>query len=367
MNPWWRSTVAGARLEAALLLRAPLLLVFAVVQAVVFLVLVTLFGLTGSRAPTALIQLDHSAYADAFVHSLERAHHSFDLRPMSAAEAQDRLRSGELVAAITIPAEFTSTIRSGGTLPIPVDVDNVDVDLTDDIQRAVPSAIAAFGRELHLPQLRVTVHETDVIDHDTGYVPYLTVSALALDAFVLAALLAASSIAREWETGTIKLWRLSPTPASAWFVGKLAVVAAVAMVATGLTGFVVVAGYGVRPRDPLACVATLAGCVAIGASCGGWLGMVVRRTAVILPLVFGLALPLYLDSGTLEPERFDGDVIWSIAHVSPVYYAVGLLERAWHGLRVTPEPVWLNVVALAGFAAVTAVAALRSLRRARLR
>jgi ABC-2 type transport system permease protein len=367
MSRWWRATRAGARLEAALLLRSPLLLVFAVVQAVVFLVVVTLFGLTGSRAPTALIQLDHSPYADAFVRNLDRAHHSFDLRPMSAARAHSQLRSGELVAAITIPAEFTATIRSGATLAIPVDVDNVDVDLTDDIQRALPSAIAAFGRELHLPQLRLTVAETDLIDHDTGYVPYLTVSALALDAFVLAALLAASSVAREWETNTIKLWRLAPAPASAWFAGKLLVGAAAAMVATALTGLVVVFGYGVRPQSVLSCIATLAGCVAIGACCGGWLGMVVRRTAVILPLVFGLALPLYLDSGTLEPERFDGDVIWSIAHVSPVYYAVGLLERAWHGLRVTPEPSWLNAIALVAFAAVTATAALRSLRRARLR
>jgi hypothetical protein len=65
-----------------------------------------------------------------------------------------------------------------------------------------------------------------------------------------------------------------------------------------------------------------------------------------VPLFFGLALPLYIDSGALEPERFDGSRIWAFAHFSPVYYAVGALEWAVHGLRVTPEPVGGDVLVL---------------------
>ena len=74
-------------------------------------------------------------------------------------------------------------------------------------------------------------------------------------------------------------------------------------------------------------------------------------------------MPLYIDSGALEPTRFDGDRIWILAHASPVYYAVGVLEWAFHGLRVTPEPVAVDLLCLAVMAAVATALTLRSLAR----
>jgi len=83
---------------------------------------------------------------------------------------------------------------------------------------------------------------------------------------------------------------------------------------------------------------------------GAWLGAVLKRTLAAVPLLFGLAMPFYVDSGALEPTRFDGEVIWRIAHLSPVYYAVGVLEWAFHGLRVTPEPVYGDLLVLVAVA-----------------
>jgi hypothetical protein len=48
-----------------------------------------------------------------------------------------------------------------------------------------------------------------------------------------------------------------------------------------------------------------------------WLGTVLRRTAPVVPLTFGLVLRLYMDSGALEPTRFDGDAVRLIAHAAP--------------------------------------------------
>ena len=341
---------ASAALEWAQIRGNRWFVVLTALAAVSFLVMVSLFGLTGSYAPVALIDRDGGPYAKSFVEALLGAHHSFALKHMSKEEADSALLSGRLVGIITIPAGFSADIEQGTTVPVEVRIDNVNVDLTHDVQRALPAAIVAFGRKHHFPGVRVQMVEHDILPHDTGYIPYLVVSALALDAMVIAGILGAMSTAREWERRTVKLLRLAPASASAVLAGKLVVAAAVAGLALAISLAVIVLVYDVVPIAPWATVLALAACVAIFTCLGAWLGALLKRTLAAVPLMFGLAMPFYVDSGALEPTRFDGEAIWMIAHLSPVYYAVGVLEWAFHGLRVTPEPVYVNLLVLLAMA-----------------
>jgi hypothetical protein len=349
------------RLEAQSMARSRGYVVFTLLQALAFLALLSLFGLTGSQAPTGVIDDDHGPLAGALTAQLAYAHHSFRLIPLTHAEADRRLRDGTLVAAITIPSGFSTGIRSGRTIPIVVQVDNVDADLTDDIQRALPSAIVGFGTEAKFPGVRVVTAEHDLLPQDTFYIPYLAVSALALDGLVVGAILGGTAIAREFEGGTLKVWRRSPAPAWPLLAGKLAVTALVATVAMGLTTLAVELGYGIRPIHPWQAAGAVFATVIIFIALGAWLGSVVKRTLPLVPLIFGLAMPLYVDSGSLEPARFDGEIVWWIAHASPVYYAIGVLQSAFHDLRVTPESPELDLVILVAGAALATVAALRAL------
>ena len=360
----WRLFRASAALEAAQLNRNRGFVVLTALAAVNFLAMVSLFGLTGAYAPTALIDLDGGPYAKQLVEALDGAHHSFSLKYMSVADAERLLGSGRLAAIITIPKDFSTSIASGLTVPIDVRVDNVNLDLTHDIQRALPAAIVAFGKRNNFPGVRVVMSEHDVIPHDTGYIPYLVVSALALDAMVIAGILGAMATAREFERGTVKILRLAPASPTLVLGGKLAISAAVAATSLGLTLIAIVFGYGVTPIAPWATVFALLACVAIFTCLGAWLGAMLKRTLAAVPLMFGLAMPLYVDSGALEPTRFDGETIWMIAHLSPVYYAVGVLEWAFHGLRVTPEPIYVDLLVLVGIAIVSAVLTLGRLSRA---
>jgi ABC-2 type transport system permease protein len=355
--------VAGAGAETSQLRRSPLIVILAVVQAVTFLLLVSLFGLTGNRAPTAIVDEDHGALAAHFIADLAKAHRSFALRPMGREAALTKLSHGELVAMVTIPRGFSDAVRRGDTVPIPVTVDNVDADLTDDVQRALPSAIGAFAQEVGFTGIRLHPAERDLIGRDTDFIPYLVVSALALDALVVAGVLAALSVTREFEAGTAAILTLSPMHPLAPVVGRVLTTAAVSFCALGVTTAIVVAGYGVVPAHPLELASGLLACVAIFSCVGAAIGAVIRRSLPVTALVFGLALPLYIDSGSLEPERFDGNVIWAIAHLSPVYYAVGVLEHAVHGLQVTPEPVSVDLVALGLWALAALAVAWRLLRR----
>jgi ABC-2 type transport system permease protein len=345
---------ASAALELAQLHRNRAFVGLTALAAVSFLVMVSLFGLTGAYAPVALIDRDGGVHAQRFVDALLGAHHSFALKYLPAPEAEAALHTGRLVGIITIPAGFSAAVEGGKTVPIDVRIDNVNIDLTHDVQRALPAAIVAFGRTNKFPGIRVRMAEHDVMPHDTGYIPYLVVSALALDAMVIAGILGAMATAREWERGTVKLLRLAPASAGVVLAGKLIVPVAVAAGALAITLLVIVVVYGVVPIAPWATAFTLLACVAIFTCLGAWLGALLKRTLAAVPLLFGLAMPFYVDSGALEPTRFDGEAIWIIAHLSPVYYAVGVLEWAFHGLRVTPEPVYVDLLVLLSLALIAA-------------
>jgi ABC-2 type transport system permease protein len=354
---------ASAALELAFIRRNLGFVALTALAAVSFLVMVSLFGLTGSYAPVALIDRDGGPYAKSFIEALDGAHHSFALKYISTEDAEAALMSGRLVGRITIPAGFSTDIEQGITVPIDVRIDNVNVDLTHDVQRALPAAIVAFGRKHKFPGTRVQMVEHNVLPHDTGYIPYLVVSALALDAMVIAGILGAMATAREWEQKTVKLLRLSPASAGVVLAGKLVVAAAVAGVALAITLLAIVLVYDVVPIAPWTTVFALAACVAIFTCLGAWLGALLKRTLAAVPLMFGLAMPFYVDSGALEPTRFDGEAIWMIAHLSPVYYAVGVLEWAFHGLRVTPEPVYVDLLVLLAIALVAAALTLGRLAK----
>src|SRR5262249_43412798 len=159
-----------------------------------------------------------------------------------------------------IPAGFSAAVENGTTVPIDVRIDNVNIDLTHDVQRALPAAIVAFGRAHKFPGIRVRMDEHDVMAQDTGYIPYLVVSALALDAMVIAGILGAMATAREWERGTVKLLRLSPASAGVVLAGKLVVPVGVAAATLALTLLVIMLVYGVVPIAPWATVFALLAC-----------------------------------------------------------------------------------------------------------
>ena len=263
---------------------------------------------------------------------------------MDAAAARRALGRGRLVGAITLPAGFEAAVRRGETVPLEVQVDNLNEDLLFDLQRALPSAVLGFGHAVGLPGLRATIRERDLLPHDIPFLKYLAVSALALVAFVIAAALAALAVAREWEHKTLKLLRLSPASLGAVLAGKLAASGAVAAVAVLGAAAVVMArlrrGAGLaarRHRPPRR----------------------VRRALLVARRVDRRALPPHAadraarlrpgDAAVHRLRRARADALrrrdasGRIAHLSPLYYAVGVLEWAFFGVRVTPEPIAVDV------------------------
>jgi hypothetical protein len=242
----------------------------------------------------------------------------------------------------------------------------VNVDIVTDIQRALPAAIVQFGHRVGMPGLRVRLDEQDVYPRDTSFLPYVTISGLALAALVIAGVLGAIAITREIEGRTVALWRASPASPSAVLAGKLAASSSVAAVALAVATGVVVVGYGVVPAHLPAALVGLSVAIVSFACMGICAGAFVRKTLVVVPLIFGLAMPLFIDSGALEPTRFDGETIWWLAHLTPLYWVVGWLEWAFFDLKVTPEPVWLDLGATIALGALAFLVARARIVRAAL-
>ena len=354
----------GFRAELQQLRRSPLLLVLTAVEALTFLVLVSMFGLTGAHIPTAIVDNDGGKLARQWAQEMSATYSTYGVRYMDASSAQQALGRGDVAAVLTIPAGFSQHMAQHSMIRIHYTVDNVNADLTTDAELGIPPAARAFGVANHFPGIRVVATERDLVKPEVGFIPYLVVTALALAAFVVAGTLAASATAREFEGRTLPYLKLAPAHPMVPLGGRLLATATVSAIAVAITSVVVVAGYGVNPRHPAVLAAALLLCVIIFSCIGACIGTLVRRTLPLAALIFGLALAFYLDSGSLEPARFYGNRLWLIAHTSPVYYADGILQYAVHGIRVTPESVPVNFAALLGWAALAAGATWLALRRA---
>ena len=353
----------AARDQLVSFARAPVTTIFALVLPLNLMLLMSLFALTGYNAPTGLVMREDTPRARAFVQALRDAHNSFELRPMEHDAALGLLRRGRLVAVIEVPEGFDATIADGGSATVDLTVDNVNLDMAEDVRRAVPAAAAIFAERLGLPGVRVKPRLINLLPKDTGYVEYLGVSAVALAAVVAGGVLGGTVVAREWETGAARMLLVAPAGIAPVLLGRLAAAACMGVLASGVTGLVVLFGYGVPAAHPLEVVAGIVFTVFASTSLGGLLGAVLRRTLPITPLVLGTQLPFYLDSGALEPQRFDGEVLFWLAHLSPAYFGVGVVEHAYNDLIVTPEPVWLLLAVLVFIALAPAAVIGRLARR----
>jgi ABC-type transport system involved in cytochrome c biogenesis permease component len=339
----------SAKVEFLRLIHSPLLVFLTITQAITFMLLINFFGMTGAFAPTAVIDYDKSVYSKNFIETLKAAHHSFAIKMTNFDNAISEFKKGKIVAFIQIPKGFSDSVKNGKAVTIFVAVNNIDTDMTADIERALPSAITRFGNGNKFKNIHVKTVEHDLISHDTGFIQYMVVSGFILNAFIIAGILAATSIATEFEKKTIHQIAISPSRLTLTIFGRLVTIIIFTSLLLLLTTPFILKIYQISPVDNLTMYLTIFLSTIAFSILGIALGTGIKRNFPVVSLVFGLSLPIFINSGSYEPERLDGNLIWGIAHLNPVYYIVGILQKAVWGFKVTPEPIWLLYVAILGW------------------
>lgn len=327
-----------------------------------FLILMSLFVLSGGYAPTAVVMQDAGPYAQQFYDAMAHAH-SFILQKASAQEAEALIQAGRIVAVVTIPADFDVRIQQNEPVQVDVRVNNLNTDFTNDIRRAVPLSITTFYAKAFPNLVTITPKESDFYAQDTDYIPYLTISILVIALVVGSLLQAETASAREWENSTIKELLLSPASRWAMIVGKMlgALVMALASVVVVLSVLILI--IGVWPVHWSEVFGFTLLTMVIFIAWGTLLGTLLKQRQAFVALAFGTTLPLFFLSGAFGPISFNVPILQVLAQIFPVYYAIVLQQHAFHGFYLNTLGVGGNVLVLCAYALVLIVLASVVLRR----
>ncbi|MCX6500705.1 MAG: ABC transporter permease [Arthrobacter sp.] len=343
---------AVAAADIRLTLREPLFAIVGVVIPINFLLLFLLFAISGGQAPIAVVLSDQGPLAERFVQAMSNSQ-SFIIHTTSPADAEREIRAGAIVAVVTVPQDFDAALAAGRRVDVPVEINNLNVDFTNDIRRAVPLSITSFYADAFPDQVVVHAVESDVQAHDTGYLPYLAVS-IVVAGLMLAALLQGSvNAARDYELGTVKELALAPVSRIAIGLGKMLGSAALTAASALLVLGVVILLIGVRPLHPLEVIGFALLMIAAFLALGVLAGTLVRRRQQAIPLAIASVLPLFFLSGPFGPANWLGPVPGAIAAVSPLTYAIAAFQHAFHGYQTATQDLTVDTIVLSGFTLVT--------------
>jgi ABC-2 type transport system permease protein len=327
-----------------------------------FLILMSLFVLGGSQAPTAVVMQDTGPYAQQFYIAMSQAH-SFRLQHASATEANDLIQAGRIVAVVTIPPDFDQRIRQNQPVQVNVQVNNLNTDFTNDIRRAVPLSITSFYAKAFPNVVTVVPKEYDFYSQDTDYLPYLSVSIVVV-AFMLGAILPSGiGAAREWEKETMKELLLSPASRWAMLVGKMLGAFVLSLASVAVVLLILIAVVGIWPVHWGEVIGFSLLTLAIFIAIGTLLGTLLKQRQPLVALAFGTSIPLFFLSGAFGPISFNTPAVQFLAQLFPVYYAIVLQQHAFHNFTLNTLGMGVNVLILCGYALLAIVLATIVLRR----
>lgn len=327
-----------------------------------FLILLSLFVVSGGVAPTAVVMQDTGPYAQQFYNAMAHAH-SFTLQRTSASQAEQLITAGRIVAVVTIPSDFDARIQSNQPVQVNVKINNLNTDFTNDIRRAVPLSITTFYAKAFPNVVSITTSEHDFYQKDTDYIPYLTVSILVIALVMSGLLQAGTASAREWENATMKELMLSPASRWAIVIGKMLGSFALSLIAVGVVLAVLIFIIGVYPAHWGEVIGFTALTMLIFIAWGTLLGTLIKQSQAFIALAFGTALPLFFLSGAFGPISFNTQIIQVVAQIFPVYYAIVLQQHAFHNFTLNTYGLGINILVLCAYALGLVILAAIVLRR----
>jgi ABC-2 type transport system permease protein len=319
-----------------------------------FLLVGALGAAAVGRSPVALVNLDSGAKGQQMAQIIHNAD-VFRITDATPAQAQVLLNNIDVVAVITIPADFTQRVDAHLSAPIDVTVNNLNLDFTNDIRRSVPDAITQYyqaqGRD---SPILVTMHETDLRSRDVQLYQYDVLPTILLLLMISGLVNGGLSTAREWERSTVKELLLSPVARGAIIMGKVLAGFAITFV---LGMLVLLLGYGLGWTQPqgvywLTTMLIVALVSLFAAGLGVAIGAAMRRIQPVIAVSINVSIYLFFLAGGIGVLAFEPGWLQTIAAFIPLTYGDHALEQAIFYSSADQLGLDVTVLALSALAAL---------------
>lgn len=326
--PFLRTVWAVISKDLRVWLRQPANAAASFVPALAFVLIQVLGQAAVGRSPVALVVQDQGRSGSQVAQSIINAD-VFRLQRVDAGQAEVLLKQVEVVAIITIPAGFSQQVAAHQPASIDVTVNNLNLDFTNDIRRAVPDTITQF----YLTQgtaspIKVTMREHDLRQRDIEPFEYSLLPAIILILTIGGLVNGGLATAREWESRTVKELLMAPTTSGAIIAGKV-LAGFVTTFALGLV--VLLLGYGLGWIAPvgiywLSALLVMALVALFSAGLGVAIGALIQRIQPVIPVAIMSAIYLFFLAGGIGVLAFEPDWLQAIAAYVPLTYGVHALE-----------------------------------------
>jgi ABC-2 type transport system permease protein len=283
-------------------------------------------------------------------------------------QADEQLGRGAVIGVLIIPPDFAQALH--GTSPAAVQflLDGSDantaiiaMNYADAIATRWSRDVVLQGRDVTLPveaQNRIWYNPT--LASRNMIVPGL----IAVIMMIIAAMLTALTIAREWERGTMEQLAATPVHRVEVILGKMLPYVAIGLVDVAVTALVGVFHFGVPFRGSLLLFTVQTTFFLLGALGLGIFISAAARSQVLATQIALIAtfLPALLLSGFLFEISSMPTVLQAITFLVPARYYV-VITRGIFLKGVGPEALWGQTVFMVVFATVGVLLATRVFRK----
>ena len=347
------------RRTVALIVIAPLLAMF-------------IFGIAFSGNVTdvnvTIVNLDDGPLSEAIISNLDE--NTLTISYMdNEDDALASVESGQAWAAIVFPQDFTMNVMaklqgnpSAGDTAIRINADKSNVNIatavTVSVTDAMMTLLSESGRELP-----ISIEDSPVYGEGAEFIDFFVPGVMAFAVFLLTTLLTLLSFVGERTSGTLERLRASPMRDSEIVTGYAMAFGIIGMLQASLLLIVATLVFKIIiVGNPFLAYVIVALLAIVRVSLGILLSSAAKREAQAVQFLPLIILPTFLLAGIFWPVEAIPSILRPLSYLIPPTYAVeamrSVILRGW-GLA----DIWLEIVALLGFALVFLVLSVRSLQR----
>ncbi len=337
-------------------------------------VMILLFGFGVSfdldRLPVAFVDHDASATTRAL---RQRLTASADLSDAglstSVAEAERRMIAGEVVAVVVFPPGFEARLRRGQRADVQLLIDGADNNTAVQVRAKTEAALRVLGlsasaQAVNAGKPPVSARSWTRFNPEARSAVFLVPGIAAYVLAIVAVLLTALTVAREWERGSMAQLFATPVGRLEIVIGKLLPYVALGALAVLLVLAVGTTVFDVPFRGSPLALAVLSILFLAGMLGQGLMISVITRNQMVATQAGALSsmLPSMLLSGFVFPIENMPAPLQAVSAIVPArYYVDGLRAILLRGAGL--DTLWPQALALLAFAAVTVAISTARFRR----